>query len=255
MTQYRMANKISYLFLLLFLSFGLNAQERKPVPPYIGHINDFAGVLQPSEVAQLEAKLLRYEDSTSTQIAVIVETTLNGRSEFDRAMDYARGWGVGQKDKRNGVVIYVAIEDRKFYIVTADRTQGALTDGELGEIFRTNVKANFQAKQYYDGLNNALDALISGLQGEFKADPKGKQPQFPFIIILIVIIIILAILSKRGGGGFTGGMTRGGTYWFPSSGGWIGGGGSSSGGSGGGSSWGGFGGGGGFNGGGAGGSW
>ncbi len=247
-----MAKKISYLCLLLFLSFGLNAQERKPVPPYKGLVNDFAGVLQAVEIAQLEQKLLRYEDSTSTQIAVVTETSLNGRDEFYRAMDFARGWGVGQAGKNNGIVIYIAVEDRKFWIATADKTQGALTDGQLGQIFRENVKANFQANQYYAGLDKSLDAIIAALQGEFKADAKPKESLLPFLIMLIVIVVILIILAKKGGGGFTGGMSRGGTYWFPSSGGWIGGGGGSGGG---GSSWGGFGGGGGFNGGGAGGSW
>jgi len=245
-----MANKLSFLILSLFFAFTLNAQQRKEVPPYIGHVNDFAKVLQPNEISQLESKLLRYEDSTSTQIAVVIEQSLNGRSEFDRAMDFARGWGVGQKDKRNGIVIYVSITDRKFWILTADRTQGAVTDGALGEIFRSSVSANFKAGQYYKGLDNATNSIILNLEGEFKANPKGKAGKFPFLLMLVIVVVILLVISKKGGGTGTGGMSRGGTYWFPASGGWIGGGGGS-----GGSSWGGFGGGGGFNGGGAGGSW
>ncbi|NQW43492.1 MAG: TPM domain-containing protein [Bacteroidetes bacterium] len=252
MIQFSMANKISTLVFSFLFSVTLFAQQRKEVPNYIGHINDFANVLQANEISELEQKLLKYEDSTSTQIAVVIENSLEGRSEFDRAMDFARGWGVGQKDKRNGLVLYISMVDRKIYVVNADRTQGALTDGELGEIIRNDIRPYFKTNQYAQGISSGLDAIISALSGEFMANPKGKPSQFPMLVIFIVIIIVLLLISKRGGG-LTGGMNRVGTYWFPiTGGGLIGGGGGSIGG---GSSWGGFGGGGGFNGGGAGGSW
>ena len=253
MTMYHMGNKFIAFFVLFFtFCISLNAQERKPVPASYGFVNDYASVLKSDEISALETKLKNYYDTTSTQIAVVIESSLNGRNEFDRAMDFARQWEVGTKDKNNGIVIYIAYTDRKIYILNANKTQGALTDGRTGEIIRYVITPQFKLGNYAQGINDGIDSIIKLLQGEFKSTktvPKGSI--VPLIILFLFILLILWLIS-RNKGKYTGGVSRGGTYWFPTSGGgWFDGGGSS----GGGSSWGGFGGGGGFDGGGAGGSW
>lgn len=248
--------------LLLALSLWLNPLQaqtqqdddiaRKPVPAYTGLANDFAGVLSSQELATLDQKLKRYEDSTSTQVVVVIEKSLNGRDQFDRSMDFARGWGVGQKDKNNGIVVYLSIEDRKLSIRTANATQGALTDGETGDI-RRMMQPYLKQQQYYTALDIGTDAIFQALKGEFSAGSKKKSvPGWSMIIAIILFIVFIAIINNRGK--YRGYRGTGPYWWGPGSwpgsggGGW-GGGGSSGGG------WGGMGGGGGFDGGGSDGGW
>lgn len=224
--------------------------SRKPVPDYRGLVNDFAGVLAAEEVQALESGLRAYEDSSSAQIVVVIEKTLNGRDQFDRSMDFARLWGVGKKDKNNGVVIYLAIDDRKLSIRTANATQGALTDGETGEIQRNIMQPLLKQGKYFEALDGGSRAVMQALAGEFKADGKTKQGDAPGYIILFIVLLIMFIASSFGRNGRSrgfGGM--GPYYWGGGFGGGFGSGGSS------GSSWGGMGGGGGFDGGGSDGGW
>ena len=245
------------LVLLLFGSFGshLGAQTeddiaRKPVPDYQGLVNDFAGILSKEEAAVLESNLRNYEDSTSTQIVVVTEKTLNGRDQFDRSMDFARQWGVGQKNKNNGVVIYLAIDDRKLSIRTANATQGALTDGETGEIRRNVMQPLLKQGRYFDALDSGTRAVMLALAGEFKSDEQnaeGDAPGWIMITLVLFIILMISAFGKRGRNRGYGGM--GPYFWGGGFGGGFGGSGSS------GSSWGGMGGGGGFDGGGSDGGW
>jgi uncharacterized protein len=237
MMKYPTGNKLLLLLFLFLRLMLVTGQERKPVPAYTGHLNDFAGLLKEEEKAQLESQLMAYEDSTSTQIAVVIEQNLNGRDVYQRAMDFARGWEVGQKEKRNGVVMYFAVDDRLIAIATADKTQGALGDGETGSIIRNVIRPEFKKGNYYLGISNGITAIGEALEGEFSPDKhQKKKSRSAFIYIIIVIFIVLYLLSKFGGGR-NGGYSRGGGYFLPGGG------------------WGGFGGGGGFNGGGATGSW
>ncbi len=247
----RLAIRFSLLTVLLFGTQFIFGVQRKPVPKSTGYINDYAQVLGSYEQQALEKKLSAYYDSTSTQIAVVIEQSLEGRDRFDRAMDFGRQWGIGTKGKNNGVLMYFAMDERKVFILTADKTQGGLPDGLTGSIIRKHIVPYFRQGQYAIGINNGIDQIIKALAGEFQADPSdGKSSGISPIIIFIVIIIIIIIIARNSKGG-GGGYHRRGTYWFPTH--TSGGGGSWTGG--GGSSWGGFGGGGGFNGGGAGGSW
>jgi uncharacterized protein len=223
---------------------------RKPVPDYRGLVNDFAGLLSADEVQQLEKTLRAYEDSSSTQIVVVTEKTLNGRDQFDRSMDFDRLWGVGQKDKNNGVVIYLALEERKLSIRTANATQGALTDGESGQIRRNIMQPLLKQGKYFEAFDGGSRAVMQALAGEFKADGKTKQSDAPGFIILFIVLLIIFIASSFGRRGRSRGYGGMGPYfWGGGFGGGFGSGGSS------GSSWGGMGGGGGFDGGGSDGGW
>lgn len=247
-----MKSVIRYSLLFLLLTFNLflvHGVERKPVPKpsNLGYINDYANILNEAEKLSIFNTLKAYEDSTSTQIAVVIEQSLQNRDRFDRAMDFAKQWEVGQNGKNNGIVMYFAIDEKKIFILNADHTQGGLPDGLTGTIIRNYITPSFKQKQYYEGINSGIQQIILALTGEFEADEKDKKGKYPIIIFIVIIIIFLVLGRKNKGGG---GYHSGGAYWFPTGG---GGSGWSGGGSGGG--FGGFGGGGGFNGGGAGGGW
>ena len=246
-----MMHKHLIVFLSLILGmFSATAQERRSVPSPKGFVNDYASVLSSEELKNLNSILTNYEDSTSNEIAVVIESDLNGRSVFDRSMDYARQWNLGKEGKNNGVLIYCAINDRKIFILTADKTQGVMTDAISKLIIERSITPEFKRENYYQGLVNGVTSIMEVMAGEFKPDKikkkKGNSLRF-FLIILIIYIILSTFRRGKGGGGFSGRGSYGG---FPPI--FFGGlGGRSSGGGG----FGGFGGGGGFNGGGSGGSW
>lgn len=226
---------------------------RKPVPAYTGLVNDFSKTLSKAELDLLDKKLKAYEDSTSTQIVVVLETSLKGRDQFNRSMDFARGWKMGQAGKNNGVLIYLAIDDRALSFRTTDKTDALLTDAETDRIRRYAMLPYLRNKQYFLALDTGTTAVMKALAGEFKADGKKKKKNkaggWIFIIAFFGFIVLVSIFQRRGG--HRGYSSAGPIWWGGGFGGWGGGfGGGSSG-----SSWGGMGGGGGFNGGGSDGGW
>nr|WP_293838048.1 TPM domain-containing protein [uncultured Arsenicibacter sp.] len=215
----------------------------RPNPPRL--VNDFAGMLQPSERSQLEQKLRTYNDSTSTQITIVIVKTTQPYPIGDFAFQVGRKWGVGQKGKNNGLVLAWATDDRKIYLATGYGLEGAIPDAVANRIIKNILSPAFKQQQYYQGLDDATTEIIKRASGEYKAqessdDGGGGGPFFFFLIVGIIILIV--IISGRNGGG--GNRYRGGgggpiffpptTYsgWGSSSGGW-GGGGSSGGGFGG----------------------
>ena len=252
----RRYHKVIFL-VTFFLSQYLQAKEIPKIsnPPRL--VNDFTGTLQAGEIHALEQKLLAYEDSTSNQIAIVIENSLDGDDAFEYSRRIADAWAIGTKEKRNGVLIYVAIQERKIRIQVGYGLEGAIPDAIAKRIIETRMKPAFKQQAYFEGLNAAADDLALAAAGEYKADPKAKKKKSgDFPIALIVIVIVALIFLSRFGGGkggrrfnsmggpFFGGPFGGGTF---SSGGFSG---RSSGGGG----FGGFGGGS-FGGGGAGGSW
>ncbi len=255
--------KNSILICLLLLPFLLAAKEVPPAPNPPKLVNDYVGLLSGGEVQALEQKLVAYDDSTSTQIAIVIEQSLEGDDVFDYSNRLARSWGIGREGKNNGVLIYVAISDRKLWIQTGRGAEGFLPDVLAKRIIERIITPNFRQQNYYQGLDQATEAIMLAGKGEYVNEDAGQEGEIPFpviLIFLILFIVIIIIISKGGGGG--GGYHRRGRY--DSGGGWIifgpGGGSGWSGGGGGGGGWsggGGFGGfgGGDFGGGGAGGSW
>lgn len=250
---------------LLFVSSFLLAQKAVPKqmnPPRL--VSDFAGLLERNEVNGLERKLVKYNDSTSTQIAIVIENSLEGDEIISYCQRLAEGWGIGQAGKDNGILIYVAFQDRKIRIHTGYGTEGFLPDAMANRIIEGVIVPAFRKGKYYDGITRSVDIIKDLATGEYTADEvmsggEGIPIEAIFFIIIFIIVLIVIIKNSDSGGGYN----RGGRYERDRGGGWIiigpGGGGWNGGGSigGGGFGGGGFGGfgGGGFGGGGASGGW
>lgn len=245
-----------WLFLLLlFASVTVRAQSDnandvipdKPNPPRL--VNDFVGILQAGARETLEEKLRRYNDSTSNQVTIVIVKTTQPYPIGDFAFQVGRKWGIGQKDKNNGLVLAWATDDRKIYIATGYGLEGAIPDAVANRIISNILVPAFKQQQYYEGLDAATTEIIKRAQGEYKAEPatESEDGGWGFIILIIILVFVFIWLSRRGGGGnrYRGGGGGGWfipyttyTGWGSSSGSWGGGGGG-----GGGSDFGGFGGG------------
>jgi uncharacterized protein len=243
--------RFTTILLCLLLALPTTAKEVPPKPNKL--VNDYAGALSSSEATSLEQKLVSYDNKTSTQIAVVIIESLEGDDVFDYSQRLAENWGIGGGENDNGVLLLIALEDRKLRIHTGYGTEGAIPDATANQIINHEIKPAFKQKKYAAGINSGVDAMMLALEGEYKATAKKegrKVPPYFFVLGLLIIYIIRIIMYKGRGTGYS----RGGrsSYGGP----WIGGGfgGGSSGGFGGGGGFGGFGGGG-FGGGGASGSW
>lgn len=273
-------NKTRYIFtavaqwtlLISFLLVGgvSFAQSGKAVPqirPSDGFVLDLGNVLTEGEERALERKLLAFNDTTSTQIAILTDRSLEGEDIFDYSLKVAREWGVGQEKKNNGILIYLAVQDRQIFIQTGYGAEGFLPDILASRIIEQVIKPAFRQGQYYTGLDQGTEIIIKSANGEYVNDTSQRDefPIPPELIMFLIILIILVVFRSNNddddegyyrGGRYDGyGRRRsrrgGGMIFFPT-GGFGGGGGGGFGGGGGG--FGGFGGGG-FGGGGAGGSW
>lgn len=241
--------KFFSIFILLLVSVVSFSQDNfdpenllKQKPSQL--VNDLTGTLTADQLQALEHKLRAFDDSTSTQIAVVIIPSLNGRDIADFNIELGRAWGVGGKENNNGIVLLIAKNDRKLNIATGYGLEGALPDLTAKQIIDDIIRPNFKGEDYYRGIEEGTDAIIRAVKGEYSA-PKsyGKKRssgsgKFIFIIILIVLFLLFSG-GKGGGGSF---MSRRGAMPFilgsmlgggGRGGGWGGGGGGSSGGFGG----------------------
>jgi uncharacterized protein len=245
--------------LFLSLSFQCNAAETIPPKPD-RYFNDYAGVVSRGAAERLNTQLAQFERDTSNQVVVAVYRKMQSESSIeDYAQRVAQAWQVGQKDKRNGVVLLVFLDDRKASIQVGYGLEGALPDVIAFDIRERHMNPHFRNGDYEGGLIAAVDLICKAIRGEYKGsgrtnaetrtDNGGTAGLLVFLIVVIVFLLLTRASRRFGGYRYTG---LGGPYvsggWGSSGGGWSSG--SSSGGFGGFSSGGGS-----FGGGGSSGSW
>ena len=244
------------------------------LPAYIGHVNDFANLIDSQTRTQLEGMLSNFEKASGIQIAVVTIQSLEGRPLEEYATALYRAWGIGAREgpnKDRGALLLVALQDRKTRLEVGYGLEGDLPDGLAGELIR-RMRPYLQQQDYSQGmavgtrtlvdtLAEKLNISIEGLEDRRfayqpeKAERRGSRSSGGPLIFVIIFVIIVLIGIFKGRGGRRGGPGRGSgqnLWWlapiiFNRSGGSFGGGswGNSGGwgGSGGGGSWGGFGGG------------
>lgn len=242
------------------ISFGQFTIPEKP--EFQTSVYDYGNVLSATEKAQLEEKLVRYSDSTTTQIVVITIESLKGEDIGILTPKWGQTWGIGGTSKNdNGVLILMAKAERKIWISAGYGLEDRLSAGIGGEITRNIIVPEFKAGNYYSGLDKGTTAIIDVFKGKYKGKRKeNKKDGFPALPIIIIVIIILVLISRSKNSGGNSGNSSGGPSLLDiiilsSLGGGRGSGGFGGGSSGGGGGFGGGFGGGGFSGGGSGGDW
>jgi uncharacterized protein len=194
---------------LQLISFGLFAQDVESIaskkPARL--VNDYAGVLSPDQLRQLEAKLVAYDDSTSTQIAVVTISSLGDWPVEEAALKIFRGWGIGNAKTNNGVLLLASMEDRKVRIEVGYGLEGAIPDIIANQIIRNDIVPAFKAGDYYQGFDAASSSIIKAATGEYTAPEDyhkkdGGGNIVGLIVLFIILLIILSNINRKGGGGF-----------------------------------------------------
>ncbi|NTV82833.1 MAG: TPM domain-containing protein [Bacteroidales bacterium] len=204
---------------LLLLNTPVNSQDiPDPMsPPRL--VNDFAGILNANQVRHLEQKLVMFDDSSSSQIVVLIVKSLNGLTKEEFADQVGEKWGVGQKGKNNGVVVLIkpkyGNEDGKARISVGYGLEGAIPDAIGKRIVENEMIPYFKAGDYFTGLDKATSTLISLAKGEYTADQYEKNSggnSFGLIVPIIIIILIILFMRRNSGNHYTTG-SKGTSMW------------------------------------------
>jgi len=186
-------------------------------PPRL--VNDFAGILSENQFRRLEQKLVKFDDSSSSQIVVIIVKTLNGLTKEEYADRVGEKWGVGQKGKNNGIVVLVkpkyGNDGGQARISVAYGLEGAIPDATTKRIVENEMIPYFKTGDYFTGIDKATNTLISLAKGEFTSDQyKKKSGGSPagILIPIIIIIIIILFMRRNSGNHYTTG-SKGTSIW------------------------------------------
>jgi uncharacterized protein len=227
------------ILLVLLSSAPLLAQPA--VPTLQQRVTDFTNSLNFNEWRTLESRLKQFEDSTSTQVAILMINSLEGASLEDFSMKVFEKNKIGQKGKDNGILILVAKSDHRVRIEVGYGLESVLTDAATSQIEEREIKPYFKADNFYGGLSAGVQAIMAASAGEYKVEPRGKSA--PMISVILALFFfgfmgafVLPMMSSRrrylihssgtryvsgwgwpysgfGGGGLGGGSFGGGGGW------------------------------------------
>jgi len=215
--QLRLYKYTSLFFVLIFSAFvSLQAQDYLPEKPKIQtSVYDNAKMMSGFEAKSLEQKLIRYNDTTSTQIVVITVNSLQGNDVAIYATELAHKWGVGQADKDNGILILASKDDRKITIRTGYGVEHLLTDALSRRIIENIITPEFKQGNFYGGFDKATSVIMQIMNGEYQGEPQadnfiGNGIPFELIFFLFIVLIMMLSRKNRRGGGKNGGKKSGG---------------------------------------------
>lgn len=241
------------LFLLLFFQMAftpLQAGAVAKVPPRPTssiYVQDQAGVLSRSTRDTISAYSTALARKTKAQIVVLTVPSLQGQALEDYSLTVLRQWGIGDKEKNNGVLLLVAVQDRKSRIEVGYGLEGALPDGLTGRIQDQAMLPYFRQGDYDRGILNAYSALLQTVLKEYNLTPQDLQVDKTLpakqgssvtvsplmagagLLGILILLLVDRILfggalfrflfylfffrgGGRGGGGFGGGGFGGGSY-------------------------------------------
>lgn len=273
------------LWCVLWAGVGVARSQaaQSPLPPPTGHVNDYANVIDAATKQRLETILENLKRVGQIESAVVTVNTTGGQDIYSYSLAVARGWGIGPKEgEQAGLLLLVAVNDRKYFTQVSRHLEGDLPDGMVGQIQREKLVPRFREQRYGQGISDTIETYVATLaqsrgfsiegidqrqayreteRTQSRGRGRGTQLSFPKVCFFLLILLFVIFIFSRGGGGGGGSgclnmlllgslLNSGGR-----SSGWGGGGFGGGSGGGGGGGFGGFGGGGDFGGGGAGGDW
>lgn len=188
--------------------------EIPAVPKFQTSVYDYINLLSKSEKNNLEQKLIKYSDTTSTQIVVAIINSTEGENINYLGAQWGQKWGIGQAKEDNGILILLAKNDRRIAINTGYGIEHLLTDALSKRIIERDIIPYFKQNDYPGGLSRGADAIFEVLNGEYQGTRKSGNSEFPigviFVLIFIFIIILISISkNRRGGGGNRGNKSEG----------------------------------------------
>ncbi len=253
------AKKVFAVILPIVLLFSLVSCDKAKAEPYPAHterffVNDFANVLTQEDADKIYTMGTALQDATTAQAVVVTVESLNGKEAAEYALELGREWGVGDKDKNNGVVVLLSKADREIYISVGYGLEGALPDSKTGRIIDNYGIPYFQNDNFSVGLISIYSSVVNEIYVEYGIAPqenytpidlipnnKGEEVSFgkvavSWLALIVLVLLYMIIFGRRGGmfifgaprfftGGFNSGFRGGGSFGGFGGGGSFGGGG------------------------------
>ncbi len=170
-------------------------------------IYDYIDMFSASEKSSLEQKLIKYSDTTSTQIVIATIATTDGEDILYLGTRWLERWGIGQAKEDNGIFILLAKDDRRISINSGYGVEHLLTDAMSKRIIERDIIPYFKQGDYVGGLNKAADSIFEVMNGEYQGTRLSESSDFPigvgiFLFLLFIFIVFLIAISagRRGGG-------------------------------------------------------
>lgn len=186
------------LTLILIFSFSF-ADITDSFPKLSGQVVDNANLLSQTQKETLVSIIKSHEEETSNQIVVLTLNSLDGYEIAEYSYQLGRYWEIGQKDKDNGVLLVISLNDRKLRIEVGYGLEGALTDKISHEIIEYTLKPKFRETQYYQGIQGAVNQIILAIKGEYTQDNKTNTNNNDISFIpLVFFIVIFSSLGLNG---------------------------------------------------------
>jgi uncharacterized protein len=172
------------------------------IPKPTGSVNDFTGkTLTADQEAILEAKIKAFKDSTSIEIAVVIMQSLNGNVLQEYTNKIAEAWGVGKKEKDNGVLLAFFMDEHKNGIIVGYGLEEKLPDIICNRIIKDEITSKFKAEKYYEGISAAIDKIILSItcKGSYQTQVaiamKEKKQNNNALIFFAILALIAGVLG------------------------------------------------------------
>jgi uncharacterized protein len=196
-------NMLKKLVIILLFPFSIFAQDHPASP--INYVTDQAGVLGPDEEYRLNAILKAFEDSSSIQLFVYTQNSLNGSTMADLCQEIFHAWKIGNKKTNNGVLIGIFVQDHKFRIHTGYGMEGVLPDLLTKRIQDETMRPYFKEGNYFMGIIEGVNKLMYYSKHEFKPETSVKKEfglnwrnvLFGYVLNIPLLIIFLYLLFKK----------------------------------------------------------
>jgi len=209
-----MAKRLRFWLVLLWLAPVLHAVDWTALHPQ-GYVSDFAGVIDAASKQRLEAYSASLQRATKVQIALVTIPTLEGEPIEDVANTIARAWGVGQKGQNEGLLLLLAVNDRRSRLEVGYGLEPILPDGLSGSVLR-EMRPALRQQQYGEAMMAAAETLGGAIAKaknvalEDPSLPRRMRPStsdsIPWPVIIFGIFFLLFLFRRGGrGGGYRGG--------------------------------------------------
>ena len=201
---------VLFLTLICLIVPVFSFAEGFPSPSTDFYVYDEVGILEKDTVDYIININTQLEEQTGAQAVVAVVDSLQGKDIEEYSLEIFRKWGIGDKDKNNGVLLLVSPNDKKVRIEVGYGLEGAITDSDAGRILDTFVLLKFKEDSFDKGVKDGFSALIGFIKDEYdieleELDDVMGDLILELIILAVIVIIVVAgvVLIDENNSGFT----------------------------------------------------
>lgn len=190
-----------FVFLVLLLISGLAWSLE--VPPLTGRVMDLAHVLPAETAAALTSDLAAHETKTGNQVTVLVLPSLEGEPLEEWSHRVATTWKLGQKGTDNGVLLLVALKEKKVRIEVGYGIEGTLTDLRSAHIIRNEIVPRFRSGDIPAGIQAGVAAILETIEGTYRAPEPGipaysRDETISRVVLAVVVGLVFGFLISGG---------------------------------------------------------